>query len=331
METQGLRNIPRRRLADEQSLRQAFAPIGDLLRVSLLRPKPHSYESVGALPIQQLTLVSFRGAATELVIEPAARVVLVGCFSASRHMRDPRGEAQGEAGGALVLPIGSGPRQLTAVADTTAAVMAVEPAAISRVAAAITAMSADPERIPACFQRFPPRALRRSEAQPLHSLLQHIDVCAGLDPRLPARLGLEDVLLRLLACWLDPELLADSSPDPRRLRERGGVSALDELVDYIRTNLDQPLRLSDLELRSRYSRRALQYAFRETFGTTPRAWIREQRLTRALQQLQSNPREGLPVRAVALACGYRHMSQFSADFRRRFGLSPSQVRRPSLR
>jgi AraC-like DNA-binding protein len=36
------------------------------------------------------------------------------------------------------------------------------------------------------------------------------------------------------------------------------------------------------------------------------------------------------IQAVALACGYRQTSQFSTDFKRRFGLSPSQVKRASL-
>lgn len=319
------------RLADEQSLIQAFSSIGSVLQLRWQWPKQQGYESWGMIPINKSVLASFCGAGTELVMEPAGRVALVACFTRSRHVRDPRGEAQGEAGGALVLPIGSGPRRLSAAAPTRAAVIAFEPAALQRVAAAIAAVPPDPDRIPACFRSFPPRTRNRSEALPLHSLLQHIDACAGIDPSLPTRLGLDDVVLRLLVCWLDPELQADRSPDPQRLRERGGASALDELLDYIRANLDQPLRLSDLEARSRYSRRALQYAFRERFDTTPTGWIREQRLARAMEQLLAHPPGLLPVKAVALACGYRHMSQFSADFRRCFGLSPSHVRRPTLR
>lgn len=326
----GLQHIPCERLADEQSLIRAFSSIGTVLQARPLSSEQSSYESWGMIPIHQAALVSFCGAGTELVLEPAGRVTMVACFTRSRHVRDPRGEIQGEAGGALVLPVGSGPRSLTAPAETRVAIVALEPASLSRVAAAMSAAPPDPHRIPACFEHFPPRALNRSAAVPLHSLLRHIDDCAGIDPSLPARLGLDDVLQRLLVCWLDPRLQDDPSPDPQRLRERGGATALDELLDYIRANLDQPLRLSDLEARSHYSRRALQYAFRERFATTPSSWIREQRLARARLLLLENPASALPVRAVALACGYRHMSQFSADFRRCFGLSPSQVRRPSL-
>ncbi|MFM7466124.1 MAG: helix-turn-helix transcriptional regulator [Cyanobium sp.] len=86
------------------------------------------------------------------------------------------------------------------------------------------------------------------------------------------------------------------------------------------------MRLSDLEAQSHYSRRALQYAFRERLNTTPKQWIREQRLTLALNALQ---REGQrpSIRAVALRCGYLSVSQFSHEFKVRFGVPPSQVRR----
>lgn len=146
------------RLADEQSLIQAFSSIGTVLQLRWLWPKQQGYESWGMIPINKSVLASFCGAGTELVLEPAGRVALVACFTRSRHVRDPRGEAQGEAGGALVLPIGSGPRSLSAAEATRAAVIAFEPAALQRVAAAIAAVPPDPDRIPACFRSFPPHA-----------------------------------------------------------------------------------------------------------------------------------------------------------------------------
>jgi AraC-like DNA-binding protein len=133
------------------------------------------------------------------------------------------------------------------------------------------------------------------------------------------------VLLRLVVSWLQPQLLEETAADRRRIHRRAGGSSFDELIDYIRANLDQPLRLSDLEARSHYSSRSLQYAFRERLGCTPRQWIREQRLKQALVQLEQGGR-GRSIRAVALACGYRHMGLFSSDFQKRFGFTPSAVR-----
>jgi transcriptional regulator GlxA family with amidase domain len=130
----------------------------------------------------------------------------------------------------------------------------------------------------------------------------------------------------LVATMLQPALLVqEPARDLQRWRERDGRQAFDELIDYIRANLDQPLHLSELEARSHYSSRALQYAFRQRLGCTPRQWIREQRLERAMAQLELGGR-GCSIRMIALACGYRHMGLFSSDFKKRFGLTPSAAR-----
>lgn len=50
--------------------------------------------------------------------------------------------------------------------------------------------------------------------------------------------------------------------------------------------------------------------------------LQEQRLASALMQLLQT---SLPVSRIALDCGYQSVSRFSTNFRRRFGVSPSQV------
>lgn len=125
---------------------------------------------------------------------------------------------------------------------------------------------------------------------------------------------------------LHPALLSEDLPDLLRYRDPEGRSSFDALIDDIRANLHKPLRLSDLEAQSRYSRRALQYAFRERLNSTPKQWIREQRLGRARAMLQSEGKRPT-VGEVALQCGYLQLAHFSADCRKRFGNSPSQVRR----
>jgi hypothetical protein len=128
------------------------------------------------------------------------------------------------------------------------------------------------------------------QAQMVHALLRSIDACAAIDPQLPAKLGMGDSLCRLTAVLLDPKLLHELAADLQRCQERAGRNAFDELLDDIRAHLDQPLRLSDLEARSQYSSRALQYAFRQRLGCTPRQWIRQQWLERVMEQLQQGDR-----------------------------------------
>ncbi len=168
------------------------------------------------------------------------------------------------------------------------------------------------------------------EAPSLHralraTLLQGVQL-AGHGSALLERLRLDDQIHRLLAAMVIPELREEEPLHRLRRRDQEGRDAFDELLDWIRHNLDQPLTLTELELRSHYSRRALQYAFRLRLGCTASQWIRQQRLDLARQRLQ-NPGLDDSVGAIAQACGYRSMSLFSVEFQQRFHVKPSQLLR----
>jgi AraC-like DNA-binding protein len=295
-----------------------MAPVARLREFRPLVADRDFYQEIGLLPINQQQLMSYVSAPVHFSYGRMPQVLLVASFAGGRLVRTPAGVVASRAGGGILLPPGSA----EVSGSDSAAVIALQPEDLQRVAAAI---AAEPDQ-PARFRGFSPRELGGLQARQLHALMRHLDTCVQCHPGLPAQLGLDDLLLRLVVTWLQPQLLAESAADQWCHCARGGSSSFDGLIDYIRTNLDQPLRLSDLEARSHYSSRALQYAFRERLGCTPRQWIRQQRLERALEQLQQGG-GGVSVKAIALACGYRHMSQFSADFKRRFGLLPSAVLR----
>jgi AraC-like DNA-binding protein len=140
------------------------------------------------------------------------------------------------------------------------------------------------------------------------------------------RLQPDDQIHRLLAALMLPELREEDPLDRLTQRDRQGRDSFDELIDYIKLNLAEPLNLTMLESRSHYSRRALQYAFRDRLGCTATQWIRNQRLDLARQRLQ-NPRPGETVTGIATLCGYRSMNLFSVDFQQRFHVRPSQLLR----
>lgn len=199
-----------------------------------------------------------------------------------------------------------------------------------RIVQAAAAMAGrDPESLaehPGWVRFAPLDCPRGPQAELVQGLLRSLNAAIALDPALTARLGVDDSLLRLVATMLQPTLLLDEPVrDLQRWREWDGRHACDELIDDIRANLDQPLRLSDLEARSHYSCRALQYAFRRRLGCTPRQWIREQRLEQAMVRMEQGGRR-CSIRAIALACGYTHMGHFSNDFKKRYGITPSAMR-----
>lgn len=68
----------------------------------------------------------------------------------------------------------------------------------------------------------------------------------------------------------------------------------------------------------------LERAFRAETGLTPGAWDRRARLRRASDLLE---RSALPVREVAMACGYTSLSAFSRAFRSEHGRAPRDSRR----
>ena len=62
--------------------------------------------------------------------------------------------------------------------------------------------------------------------------------------------------------------------------------------------------------------------------TTPLAHLRSVRMQRAHRDLQiAEPGDGLSVAAVAARWGFAHLGRFAIEYRRRFGIYPSQTLR----
>ncbi|MFN7897204.1 MAG: helix-turn-helix domain-containing protein [Cyanobacteriota bacterium] len=133
---------------------------------------------------------------------------------------------------------------------------------------------------------------------------------------LPESLRLDDLLLRLVGLLLGP--LPSENPPLRCGRDE----PFEALIEWIEANCHRPLSLSDLERQSNYSRRSLQYAFRQRFGCGPMQYIRRQRLALAKQRLHA-PLPGTTVTSVAHECGYLSVASFRRDYQQRFGEPPS--------
>ena len=67
----------------------------------------------------------------------------------------------------------------------------------------------------------------------------------------------------------------------------------------------------------------LQRAFLQRFGISPKQYIIKLRMNKALQLLAENR---LPVKAVALSCGFSDEKYFSRAFREKYGYPPSRLR-----
>jgi AraC-like DNA-binding protein len=326
--TTALKNLRYRELSDPAAAQAALATSLAVEQMRALCTHGGFVQQIAQLVINAVRLVAWVSSPVEIRLAPADRPYLIAvsgapslCSTASDGIRSIA------AGGGLLLP------PVTPAAFTvhgSAVVFALCPRELHLAQQTLTASIETAEQPPvelavAHLRSQSPLLLNASQSLQLQALLQHLDLCLAHSAGLPAQLGLDGLLHRLVVAWLLPELMAKPGLDRRRrIRDRADGTSFDDLLDYIRANLHRPLRLSDLEARSHYSSRALQYAFRERLGCTSRQWIRELRLQRAMDQLISQGQH-CSIKAIALACGYRHMSQFSSDFKTRFGLSPSAV------
>jgi AraC-like DNA-binding protein len=141
-----------------------------------------------------------------------------------------------------------------------------------------------------------------------------------LDEAARARLG--DELMDVLALALDmgdrDELSEDATAQKARLRS---VKA------WIEEHLtDAELSLEGIAKNNGVSLRHLHYLFRLT-DVSVSEWILDRRLQRCYDVLTRPELRSLSVTEVAYRCGFRSSSHFSTAFRRRFGHSPSELRK----
>lgn len=96
---------------------------------------------------------------------------------------------------------------------------------------------------------------------------------------------------------------------------------VERAIDLIEERLFDAWSVGDLAKRVGASPSTLLRHFRETLGTTPRAFVLGRRLDEALLQLRS----GRSVSEAANLVGYESVAAFSSAFRRRFGFPPSDA------
>ena len=101
--------------------------------------------------------------------------------------------------------------------------------------------------------------------------------------------------------------------------------SLSTVVVYISRHLSERIRLRDLSAAGGVSVRTLGYQILETYGTTPMAFVKQQRLNKARRLLEQASPSTATVAGIARRCGFTHMGQFSLDYKRSRGELPSDT------
>lgn len=106
----------------------------------------------------------------------------------------------------------------------------------------------------------------------------------------------------------------------QKLQLRQPVRA--DLHRVVEENYTSPISLDELAYLSGRSLSSFKREFQDIYGQPPARWIREKRLAKAQQMLQSS---ALSVADVAYTLGFENPTHFSRIFKQRFGVTPSDV------
>ena len=130
--------------------------------------------------------------------------------------------------------------------------------------------------------------------------------------------------------WKSVELLyllsapEKAETDTAPALEREVARALADTRRYMEEHLDEPLTIPALSRRACLSATTFKEGFRRLYGLPVHAWLRQRRMERAAELLRDS---SLSVLGVAQSVGYSSASQFTAAFRRQYGVTPAQYRK----
>ncbi|WP_099075454.1 helix-turn-helix domain-containing protein [Proteus alimentorum] len=102
------------------------------------------------------------------------------------------------------------------------------------------------------------------------------------------------------------------------------IEIIKELLLWIEVNLEKPLLLDDVAIRSGYTKWHLQRVFKQATGLTLASYIRGRRLTKAATELRLTK---LPVLTVALRYQFDSQQSFTRRFKATFGVTPTEYRK----
>jgi transcriptional regulator GlxA family with amidase domain len=112
----------------------------------------------------------------------------------------------------------------------------------------------------------------------------------------------------------------------RQVLARGGLAPWQrrKVEGYVKDHLPEPLQVKELADQVSLSASYFHHAFKETFGTSPHAYIRTKRLESAQAMMVSTDE---PLSQIASACGFSDQSHLCKIFGRALGERPGAWRR----
>ena len=101
-----------------------------------------------------------------------------------------------------------------------------------------------------------------------------------------------------------------------------------DIKRYLASAFRSPISLSDIAQRYGYSEDYTIKLFKKEYGTTPYQYLIKKRLQEAERLLVTTT---VAVEEISRSVGYNDFSTFYRDFKKRFGMSPSEVRAKNIK
>ncbi len=122
------------------------------------------------------------------------------------------------------------------------------------------------------------------------------------------------------------ELFAEAQIDRRPITPHNRRRLVESALDLFGIHAEEPVSVASVCAKLDIDERALQRAFSETLGVSPRAYERERRL-RAVHGAIIAEGDRRSITDIAMSFGFWHLGRFSAAYAARYGCSPSESRR----
>lgn len=110
----------------------------------------------------------------------------------------------------------------------------------------------------------------------------------------------------------------------RPLRSEAVPGPVNEVIDWVLENLDQPMTVDMLAERAHMSPRNFTRVFAQITGTTPGSWLNQNRLDHARTLLETTTDS---IADIARACGFASPVTFRQNFTAAFSTTPTSYRR----
>ena len=125
--------------------------------------------------------------------------------------------------------------------------------------------------------------------------------------------------------FIYPRIRDEEEAQRAAIQNRYAVASprLAQIIEMMESTLDEPVPLCEIATKVGISTRQIERLFKEQMGIGPSMFYLKRRLERA----RTLPRQTLlPIREVAVECGFGSTAHFSNAYKKSFGLPPTQER-----